>query len=137
MATATLAPQTDGANASAPAHASTVPGERKANREVPGYRVGDCTVIRDRGYDPIMAEIIFERDDWIVTSVYENEMVGINGVRMVVEGPKNDEAYEMVSLPRPVALILKEKAERLREARNEWRKRTAKALGGTLETEQR
>jgi hypothetical protein len=84
-----------------------------------------------------MEDIIFERDDWIVATVHEREVVGINGVRMVVEGPTNDEAYELVSLPKPVALILKEKRDREREARDEWRKRTARSLGGTLETEQR
>lgn len=159
MATATKAPQTDsdveaapvvdGVNIDEAARAAqaaedlaefmkaNAPGVRKAKREVAGYPVGSCVVIRDRGYNPELEERIFEGKDWVPVTVRERQDVTINGLRMVAEGPRNDEAYEMVTLPRPVANVLKNQRAMERSARDEWKKGTARDLGGSKETEQR
>jgi len=111
--------------------------KRKAKREIEGIPLGSATVVRDKGYSPTMYEIIMERRDWVPVAVRERQTVGINGVNFVVEGPSNDEAYETVTLPYPIAEALKEQHKHEREATRTWRSRTARSLGGTLDVRER
>ncbi len=131
MTNATSAPQT--ADVTAPVQ--LIP--RKAQREITGIRTGVVNVMEGRGFDPRVVQRVLERDDWVPQAVREPSWVGINGVGFFIGGPDGDEPSEVVTLPQPIALILREQHTRQAEAVREWRARTSRLLGGSLDVRDR